>query len=343
MKINGSALNGALERDLLPCYLLSGDEPLLIEEALDLIRTAARSRGFGERESHVVDKNFDFDALFADTGTLSLFARQRLLELRFSGSPNREAQAALIEQAGRFADDTVLVVAVPKLDRKDQDARWVQALEQRGAQVTLPAIGLNELPSWLQQRLKARSLTAEADAMALLVQCCEGNLLAAHQLIEQLHLLFPGATLSAAQVATVAADNARYNLFELVDTALRGDAGRSLRMAQALRHDDEQGNLRALLGALNRDIRSLNAIAARQARGQPIGDPWKDVGVFSSRLPVFERVARRLGVAGAQQQTRQLTLLDQQVKGVARGDAWLTLEAILLTLAGIKVPAAASS
>lgn len=332
MKLPGMALAGALARELAPLYLISGDEPLLVEEALDAVRASARQRGFSERDSYVVDKHFDFDALFANSGTLSLFASQRLLELRFASTPNREAQAALTEQAERLGSDTVLVITLPKLDRKEADAKWLQALEQRGVHATVSSIGVAELPAWLQQRLRAAGLQAAPDALALLVQLCEGNLLAAHQLITQLQLLYPNATLALEHIQLVAADNARYNLFELIDTALRGDAARCLRMLHGLQHEDAQGNLRSVFGLLHRDVRALVNLAHLKARGQRVTDAWKEVGVFSSRLPAFERVATRLGIGGCQAQLQRVGMLDQQIKGVADGEPWLTLEQILLSL-----------
>lgn len=337
MRLAGTALASALERQLAPLYLLSGDEPLLVEEALDAIRAAARARGYSERESHVVDKAFDFDALFASTGTLSLFASQRLLELRFSSTPNREAQAALQEHAARLGDDTLLVVSLPKLDRKELEAKWLQALESRGCLVTLASVGIQELPNWLQQRLRSAGLQASPEALALLVQLCEGNLLAAHQLISQLQLIYPASTLSFEQVQSVAADNARYNQFELIDTALKGDGSRCLRMLHGLQHEDSQGNIRSLFGLLHRDVRALVNVAHLKARGQRIGDAWKEVGIFSSRLPAFERAAQRLGVRGCQQLLVAVGMLDRQLKGVAAGDAWLTLEQVLLQLAAVPV------
>lgn len=339
MRLPGTALAGALARELAPLYLLSGDEPLLVEEALDAVRTAARARGFSERDSQVIERGFNFDQLFANAGTLSLFASQRLLELRFNGVPAREAQTALTELTGQLGSDTLLVVVLPKLDRREAEAKWLSALEQRGVLVTVTTISSQELPNWLQQRLRAAELQAAPDALALLAQLCEGNLLAAHQLISQLHLLYPGQTLSAEHIRAVAADNARYNLFELIDTALRGDSARCLRMLHGLRHEDAQGNLRGVFGLLHRDIRALVNVAQLKARGQRIGDAWKEVGVFSSRLPPFERAAQRLGVHGAQQLLQQVAGLDQQLKGVSKGDPWLTLEALLLALAGVPVSA----
>lgn len=329
----------ALQRELAPVYLISGDEPLLVEEALDAIRSAARQRGFVERDSHIVDRNFDFDGLFADTGTLSLFARQRLLELRFSANPNREAQAALQEQAARLGADTLLVVTLPKLDRKEAEAKWLQALEQRACHVTVANVGVQELSGWLQQRLRAASLQATPDALSLLCQLCEGNLLAAHQLISQLQLLFPGQTLEIGDIQAVAADNARYNQFDLLDTALKGDAVRALRMLHGLQHEDSNAHIRSLFGLLHRDIRALCTLAHRSARGQRVTDAWKELGIFSSRLPLFERTAKRLGLAGCQQLLRAVSELDRQLKGVAAGDPWLALERIVLTLAAVTVPA----
>jgi len=341
MRLAGPALAAALEREFAPLYLISGDEPLLIEEALDQIRAAARGRGFSERASHVVDRQFDFDALFVNTGTLSLFASLQLLELRCVASPNKEAQTALIELASQLGSDTVLVITLPKRDRKDAEAAWLQTLEKTGVHVAIASVASHEISPWLQQRLRAASLQAEPEALAQLALLCEGNLLAAQQLISQLQLLYPASRLSSEQVLSVAADSARYNLFELLDTALRGDGARCLRMLHGLRHEDEQGNLRSLFGLVHRDIRALVNVGHIKSKGQRIGDAWKEVGVFSSRLPAFERVAARLGVQGCQALQQRVAQLDQQIKGVAKGDPWLTLEAVLLTLASVHVPACA--
>lgn len=339
MKLAGAALTDALARELAPLYLISGDEPLLVEEALDAVRGAARQRGFAERESHIVDKQFNFDALFASSGNLSLFSSQRLLELRFSSNPNRDAQTALAEQAARLANDTVLVITLPKLERKEAEAKWLQALEQRGVHVTVASIAVGEMAAWLQQRLRQAGLQATPAAIVLLVQLCEGNLLAAHQLISQLQLLYPASTIDVEQLNEVAADSARYNLFELIDTALRGDGARCLRMLQGLRHDDEQGSLRSLFGLLHRDVRALVNLAQLKSRGQRVADPWRDVGVFSSRLPAFERAAQRLGLQGCQHLLQDVARLDQQIKGVSRDDPWLSLSTVLLRLAAVELPA----
>ena len=149
MKIRANQLSSHLKNSLAPCYLVTGDEPLLVAEALDEIREAARARGFGNRELHVATASFDWGQLTASTGNLSLFAEQRIVELRLpTGKPGRDggdAIVALVEQSG---PELLFIVTGPKLDSGTAKSRWAKALEQRGVNLPIWPIGVRELPGW---------------------------------------------------------------------------------------------------------------------------------------------------------------------------------------------------
>ena len=88
MKIQANQLKSQLQKGLAPCYLVTGDEHLLVSEALDAVRNAARQRGFTSRDLHVATAGFDWVQLSNSTSNLSLFAEKRIVELRLpTGKP----------------------------------------------------------------------------------------------------------------------------------------------------------------------------------------------------------------------------------------------------------------
>src|SRR3546814_6576112 len=96
-------------------------------------------------------------------------------------------------------------------------------IAKSGRLVLCPQLRRNELPAWLDRRLSAHGLSASAEAVEVLVERVEGNLLAAAQEVDKLALLAPGARLDATAMAQAVADSARYNVFGLLESALAGD------------------------------------------------------------------------------------------------------------------------
>ena len=227
MKIRYEQLATSLKQKLAPVYLVSGDEPFQANESCVQIRTAAQENGYTEREIFHVERSFDWSNLGLSGNSLSLFSDRKLIELRMpAGKPGTEGSRAIVEFLDAQSDDTLLLIVTSKLDATAQRGKWVKAVESAGVHLPVWPIDAQRLPGWIQARLAKRGCTIDPDALPLLVDRVEGNLLAADQELEKLRLLYGEGRISLEQVQSAVADSSRYDVFSLVDECLRGNAAR---------------------------------------------------------------------------------------------------------------------
>ena len=260
MKIPANRLDNHLREALLPSYLVCGDEPLLVQESLDAIRGAAKQRGFESRELFVQEQGFDWQALAAAANEMSLFARRRIIELRLpTGKPGRSGAAAIENLAANADDDTLIVVQAPKLDRGTANSTWAKRLQEDGAMVEVWPVAARELPAWVQRRMQAAGLTPDREAVSMIAQRVEGNLLAAQQEIEKLRLLCGEGPISGDDVRSAVSDSSRFDVYQLVDAAIAGKMRRALRILHGCPCRG-RGRGRRRLGA---DARTQNADETR--------------------------------------------------------------------------------
>lgn len=330
MKLYADKLASAVARGpLVPVYLLAGDEPLQVGEAADAVRAAARREGYSSREVFFVERGFDWQALRAASESLSLFAERRVLELRLpTGKPGDIGAKMLVEFVERPPEDTILLVISGKVDKKN---KWVGALERAGVFVEFWPLDAAQLPRWIQDRMAAAGLAADRDAAQLLADRVEGNLLAAAQEIDKLALLIDSRRADAEAVRNAVADSARFDIFQLTDTALAADAVRSLRMLDSLRTEGVEAVL--IAWALAKEIRALAEMAFKVAGGQSPERVSANVWP-KKRQPVVARALQRIPVKAWERLLLEVALIDRQVKGMRRGDAWQSLERLVAALAG---------
>ncbi len=266
MQIQPEQLESRLRGALAPVYFISGDEPLRVMEAADAVRSRARAAGFEEREVLSVNAGFDWNSLAAAAGSLSLFSPRRVLDLRLPGGKPGEAGAkALRAYAEAPPEDTLLLITSGKLEPAARKSRWVQALDQAGVVVFVWPLDRRQLPAWVRTRLKRRGLEATPEAAALLAERVEGNLLACVQEIDKLYLLQGAGRVDARDIANAVADSARFDVYDLVDTALAGDGARGVRILNGLQGEGVAPAV--VLWALARDLRQLAAHGASAGRG----------------------------------------------------------------------------
>ncbi len=341
MIIRPEQLARHLASTLQPLYWVSGDETLLVQESTDLIRKAAREQGFSERETWFVDNNFDWHTLQHSGNSLSLFAERKILELRLRASKfDDAAKAALVDYMADPGPDTLLLIVSPKLEPSTPKTKWFQKLEAAGAWIQIWPVDSSRLPAWLSQRLAARGLTADTDALQLLCDRVEGNLLAASQEIEKLAVLKQVGTgnahLDVRDIAGSVADSSRYNVFQLIDHALAGDAARALRSLNSLRN--EGGEALMIVAMLARELRSLSRMVQRRAAGERTAAILKSERIWQNRQAMVGAAVERLSST----QIRALLLrcrdIDLAVKGMFPAPPWILLEQALLDLAGIRSP-----
>jgi len=318
MKLTLESLPTQLGERLLPAYLVSGSEPLLVGEATDLIRQRARLEGYEGREVFFIERSAGiWDAVQQSAQSLSLFSARRVLDIRLpTGKPGVAGAAALqriIQAAG--ADFMVLIVT-EQLEREAAGAVWVQAVLERGAWLPLWSVERARLPQWLRHRLRDAGLGASDEAIALLAERSEGNLLAARQEIDKLALLLPaGATVSAADVAASSADSARFDVFQLGTAVRAGDAARALRILSGLNAEGAEPVL--ALWALVRELR------ARQGADQQVA-------------PAAARAARSPARGQWGRLSARAARADRMAKGLLAGEAWDELALLAAEMCGLR-------
>jgi DNA polymerase-3 subunit delta len=332
VKLSAGQLQSALKKSLLPCYLVTGDEPLLAQEALDAIRAEARQLGFGAREVHVVTAGFDWGEVATAARSLSLFAEKRIIEIRLpTGKPGRDGSATIVDLMERTGDDLLILVESPKLDRSAASAKWVKAIEAVGAHVQLWPVGARELPAWIGARMRTSGLQPDRDAVRLLVDRVEGNLLAANQEIEKLRLLLGEGTVSGADVENAVADSSRFDVYQLTDAALEGQAARAVRMLGRLHAEGVEPVI--VVWALTRELRTLARIADSVRAGTDLGSALQKAGVWRTRQGLVRSCVARHTAEHFHRMLQIARRADAAAKGQAALDPWQLATEIVFGLA----------
>ena len=331
MKVYADRLGERLAKRLDSLYLLSGDDPLLMQEAGDEIRAAARAGGFTERQLFHADPGFDWRELGQAVNSPSLFAERRLLEVRLgsAGKPDD----ALLDAAQRLDEDSLMLVVLPRLDASAQKTKWFKSLETLGVFIQVWPIDSARLPGWLAGRFRKRGLKASQEAVRLLAQRIEGNLLAAVQEIEQLKLIAGDQEVTAEMVEASVADSARYDVYKLLDAALAGRQARVARMVQGLKA--EGSDPLYLVNVVARELRTLEPMALRLAAGQPMQAALAEARVWKSRMEPVRLCLERSSAAQLRRHLLAAGDIDRTIKGVAPGDPWRKTASLLLALAGV--------
>lgn len=333
MKLTAQQLTSHLASGLVPSYLISGDEPLLVEEVLADIRKAASSHGYTERERYVAERGFDWDELRSGLLNMSLFSSRRSIELRLpTGKPGDKGARFLTDLASEPVDGILLIVITPSLDSRTAKSKWAATLAAKGAWLPLRAPDDRALPAWIDKRLKAADLHADRDAIALLAARVEGNLLAAQQEIDKLRLMNEGEPVTVDSVRAAVADGARYDVFQLSDAALSGDAARAARILNHLRQEGVAAPL--VMWSLARDVSAISEVALRVASGSPAARALRDAGVWQSRQKLIAKAAAHFDASGARDLLDRAAKTDRIVKGARRGNPWNALLELTLSLTG---------
>lgn len=331
-QIRAEGLAAALARGVPPLVWIHGDEPLLVQEAAHSVRQALRSAGFDERQVLDAGRGFRPDALLAEASALSLFASRRLIELRLAGKPAKEIGQALAEAASQASEDTRLLVCGPRLDRAVTDSAWFAAVDRIGLIVPIWPIERARLPQWIATRLASQKQHADRTTLELIAERVEGNLLAAHQEIGKLGLLFPEGELPAEETRAAVLDVARYDAFDLVAAMLAGDAPRALRSLDGLRAEGVAEPL--VLWALADALRTLLRLTEARSAGRPLAQAMRESRVFGPRERLFEQALRRLDEDAIRAALQRAARTDRMIKGLDATGGWQGLESLAMSVAG---------
>lgn len=339
MILRPEQLAAQLDKPLAPLYVLHGNEPLLVLEAGDALRAAARRQGYSEREVLVTGQGFRWDSLQSAAGNLSLFGASKLVDLRIpNGKPGRDGGEALQRYARSLDAGVVTLVTLPELDWAARKAAWFTALAEAGVVVELNAPERERLPEWIAQRLARQQQKAQPEALAFIADHVEGNLLAAHQEILKLGLLHPPGELGLDAIRDAVLNVARYNVDALRAALLDGDAARCARLLEGLRGEGEAPPL--VLWALASEVRTLAGLRQGVDSGQPLAALLKAERVFDERRRQgLQRALSRLGGGALNAALLHAARIDRMIKGLAGGDLWDECLQLCLRLCRSPAPA----
>ena len=359
MKLRPDQLDAQLSRQLLGVYVVGGEEPLLIEEALDAIRARARLDGYTEREVFEVERGFSWGRVIESCSSLSLFASRKIVEIRMPRGPNPGRTKAvdedddgerdetsgkssidgaklLAEIASQPPPDTLLIVSCGKLDFRQQQATWYVALENAGASVYASPIAFEQWPAWVEARMRKAGLTPEVEAVQLLAERTEGNALSAKQDIDKLRLLYPDGAIDETRVRAAVVDSSRFDAFDLGDRVLAGDVAGVAHTVARLR--EEAMEPLAVLGPLSWMLRNW-AQAQRAFEGSR--DPSRacsEAHIARAKIPVYSTALNRTRLPQIYGWLRQAAMIDQLAKSTGgKEQAWEELLTLVLAAAGRRV------
>lgn len=339
MKISANQLSPHLKKSLCACYLVTGDEPLLVQESLDAIRAVARKAGYGTRELFVQSTGFDWNELASAGGNLSLFADKQIIELRLpTGKPGVKGSAAIADFAANMGEDLLFIVSAPKLDRNAQKTKWVKALEANGGLIQIWPVDARELPGWINARMNQVGLQPDRDAVRLIADRVEGNLLAAQQEIEKLRLLHGEGPITAAAADDAVANSSRFDVYKLVDAAVGGNGARAIRILGGVRTEGVEPVI--VMWALTRELRTLAGLADDVQTGADLGSAMQRAYVWKNRQGLVRACVSRHAPANFYRLLKLARQGDAAAKGQMRGDPWQLATQIILDLAVGQVRAA---
>ncbi len=335
MQLAQAQLQQHLNKTLSPIYVLMGDEPLGQSECLDAIRQAARKDGAEERTNFIIERNFNWQSIQQFGQALSLFASKRMLEISIpNGKPGVEGGKALAALAENIIPDNTTIIILPTLAREVKKSIWFSKLQSAATVIELNDIAPTQLPQWIAKRLAQQNQSADNASLEFMAHQVEGNLLAAHQEIQKLGLLYPEGEISAEDIQAGVLNVSRYDAFKLGEAVLAGNPERTSRILQGLQNEGEQPV--AVMNPLIWVLRPLVRVKQAQANGESINSAMTSARIYGNRQQQTKDALSRLSLPQLEAALQKLCDIDRIAKGIMIGDAWLELSRLCFGLARIR-------
>ncbi len=334
MRLQASQLAAHLAKGLKPCYALVGDEPLALKESLDLLRSTLKQQGYAERQAFICDRYFDWKQIQTFAQSQSLFSSLRVLELSIpNGKPGAEGWPALAELASAGLPDTVCIIIMPELDWRETKATAYQQFERDSVFIPLLEVPPEQLPAWIAQRMAANQQSTDTDTLKFLAQQVEGNLLAAHQELEKLALMFPAGAIEGQAIRAAVLNVSRFDENQLSEAIFNGDIERTARMLHGLQEEGVAAI--AVMNPLIWTLRPVFKVKQAEAQGIPLQTALTQAKLFGDRQQLAKRALSRYSLRQLQAALLKLADIDKMVKGILSGDPWLELDRLSIGLAKI--------
>lgn len=328
MKIPFYQLAQQLKKQLLPLYLVSGDEHLLVQEAVTTIVEHGKTLGYTEHLRFTQDASFNWEHLLFAAKHLSLFDDQRILELKLTNFKIGNGERILADYVSNPPLNNLLLIVAPKLDSSAQKSKWFKFIENKAGIVQIWSLDLKQLPTWLNNRLKTNKLIVDFEGINFLIDYTQGNLLALNQEIEKLSLTYGKGKLSLDQIIDAITDNSRFNVFDLLDQALAGTSKNVVRIIHNLKQEGLESAI--ILWAVAKELRTL--LSCHEA--EDLEQAMLKLNIWNKRQPLIKQALQRHDAKNLKQMLKQAAQIDLYIKGAKQGNVWNELTGLYLALAG---------
>ena len=334
MKIPLNKLKRQLEENLSSLYVISGEQSVLIREATELIQAKAKNEGFSEKKIIACSSKTDWAEIEAENNSLSLFAEKKIIEIRVSKKKlTKDESKILIDVSNQLNMENIFIIVLPKLDKSALATQWLKSLDHVGIFIQIWPILQHDMPKWIKGRLSLKEIEASNDAIQLLSENAEGNLLAAEQEIEKLSLLNLKNEIGISEMMSLISNSVKYDPYQFIDTLLLGKSTKSLKMLNNFQQEGIDEIF--LLWLITKELRILYKV-----KGEPYSktDPsklLKENGIWEKRIPVFLSALRRLRGTHLRMLISQASAIDRGIKGMRRSNVWHELSLLALSITGV--------
>ena len=336
MKVPAKKLEEHLSKNLANLYIICGDEPILVKEAQDQIRSKATSLGFSERKSITCSSKEDYAEIGIENNSLSLFSEKKIIEVKFSKQKfSKEEIPILTNVCSQLNPDNTLILIFPKLDRKIIASPWFKSLEQLGILIEIWPIKANELIYWIKNQLSRYQINLSNDAVQLLNERVEGNLVAASHEIEKIRLLEPEAQIGLNEMLNICSNSEKFDPYQFIDDLLAGKSEKSLRVLHSFKDDGFEEIF--LLWLITKELRILYRAKEESEKGIDPKITFRRLGVWEKRIPIFYNSINRVKINYLRMLLSQASALDLLIKGLRKGDIWQELTLLALSISGRQI------
>lgn len=331
MKLNYAQLETHLNKSIANLYIISGEDLLQKQDALQLLRKAAKKSGVEERIRLDSEACKDEAQLYSLLYANSLLAEKRFLELDFRDTtPNKNVSGLLQEYAEKPASNTILLIDIGKIDAKLAKTAWYKAWEKNAMVVTLWPIPREQLPQWLQIRARKYKLQLQPDAAQLLADYVQGNLIAAAQTIEKLYLLQIEKPIDEETLQTFLTDESHFTVFDFIDQLIAGNKTHALHILDNLKEEGIEPVL--ILWGITRELRTLANYAKQLQQGITLQQLFQQHRIFAKREMPIRQFLARFKLADCLGFIKHAAEVDTIIKGASTGNVWESLQLFCLRL-----------
>lgn len=333
MKISPQQLEVQLNDKLESLYFAFGGEILLVENSINLIQKTAKKQGFNEKISFEVDGNFNWEQLFSEISSGSLFSPNRIIHCRLkSGKIGVKGSKALTEIASSIPEGILLIVSTGTLEKNQQNSKWFKTLAEFGAVIQHWPVNREHLHGWILNHMSHLGLKSNKAVAEHIAFYTEGNLLATQQEIEKLKMAYPDGNIDTDSYIKNTQQQSKYSIYGLIDAALSGDAKQVLKIYQTMVDDTKMPI--ALSSVLYPQLNTLVHMSIELQQNQSIESVIKKHRIWQSKKQITVSALKRHSYQYLQKLLLSLGRIDRSIKGMDNLDVQDELRKLLLKLSG---------